>query len=83
MESANCKLRNLLTLAEFAYLFGIQNNYLYLLDAESATKSFGRQILPYRYLYADFNEILSLESTYILEHVITLVSGIQEHIDTK
>ena len=34
-------------------------------------------------MYAESTEILFVESTYILEHILRLVSGIQEHTDTK
>ena len=34
-------------------------------------------------MYAESTEILFLESTYILEHILRLVSGIQEHTDTN
>ena len=43
----------------------------------------GRQNLRYRYMYAESTEILFVESTYILEHILRLVSRIQEHTDTK
>ena len=62
-------LQNPLTFTEFAHICGIRNNYLYSLVAESATKLICRQNLHYRYLYAEFTQILLVESTYILEHV--------------
>ena len=34
-------------------------------------------------MYAESIEILFVESTYILEHIQRLVSGIQEHTGTK
>ena len=34
-------------------------------------------------MYAESIEILFVESTYILEHILRLVSGIQEYTDTK
>ena len=34
-------------------------------------------------MHAESTEILLVESTYILEHILRLVSGIQEHTDTK
>ena len=34
-------------------------------------------------MYAESTEILFEESTYILEHILRLVSAIQEHTDTK
>ena len=34
-------------------------------------------------MYAESTEILFVESTYILEHILRLVSGIQEQTDTK
>ena len=42
-----------------------------------------RQNLRYRYMYAESTEILFVESTYILEHILRLVPGIQEHTDTN
>ena len=42
-----------------------------------------RQNLCYWYIYAESIEILFVESTYILEHTLRLVTGIQEHTDTK
>ena len=42
-----------------------------------------RQILRYRYLYAESTKLLWVESTYILEHVQKFVSEIQELTDTK
>ena len=40
-----------------------------------------RQTLRYRYTYAESTEMLFVESTYSLEHILRLVSGIQEHTD--
>ena len=34
-------------------------------------------------MYAESIEILFVESTYNFEHILRLVSGIQEHTDTK
>ena len=34
-------------------------------------------------MYAESTEILFVESTYILEHILRIVSGIREHTDTK
>ena len=34
-------------------------------------------------MYAESTEILFVESTYILEHILRLVSGTQEHTDIK
>ena len=42
-----------------------------------------RQKLRYRYMYAESTETLFVESTHILEHILRLVSGIQEQADTK
>ena len=42
-----------------------------------------RQSLRYRYMYAESTEIFSVESTYILEHILRLAYEIQEHTDTK
>ena len=42
--------------AKSTYSCGIQNNQLFLLLAESATKQMGRQKLRYRYMYAESTE---------------------------
>ena len=42
-----------------------------------------RQNLRYMYMYAESTEMLFVESTYILEQTLRLVSGIQELTDTK
>ena len=34
-------------------------------------------------MYAESTELLFVESTYISENILRLVSGIQEHTDTK
>ena len=69
--------RNPLTLADSAYKFcGFHLHF-----AESKTTSYRYMyvtgILRYRYMYAESTEILFVESTYILEHILRLVSGIQ------
>ena len=62
---------------------GIQNNLLYLLVAESATKQMCRQNLRYRQMYAEFAENLFVEFSYILEPILRLVSRIQDYTDTQ
>ena len=83
-------LRNPLTFADSAYKFcgfhlQLRNpeQLAIFFVAESATKQMCRQNLRYSYMYAESAEILFVESTYILEHISRLVSGIQEHTDTK
>ena len=54
---------------ESTYKCGIQNNQLYLLVAEFATKQICRQNLLHSYMYAESTEMLFVESTYMLEHI--------------